>query len=862
MRSKNYFTLTWLILLILHSSPDAEAQKKTETKDAKESKDEEKEAAIKPLDDVVKKAKKYPGLFTTYQDTINGKVYMEVTKAQLNKDFIQFSQVVDAPPTDGYTFRGAYTYGKIFTIKKHFDKLEVVLQNTAFYFDPANALSKAHDANINNPVIFSDKIAGISKDKSTYLLDADKLFVGEIFDQFKASASPEEKPGENYKLGTFSKEKSKFVAIRNYPQNSDFITELAFEDGYPMNYGNTRVLTDSRYVSFRIRNSLIAIPENDFKARYDDARVGFFTEQVTDLTSAKAAPYRDPVTRWHLKKKDPSAALSEPVEPIVWWIENTTPKEIRADVRDGVLEWNKAFESAGFKNAIVVKEQPDDAEWDAGDIRYNVLRWTSSPEPYFGGYGPSFVNPRTGQILGADVMLEYIFITSRLREEQIFQTAAMDYLNYSASDNYKTCTFSSHLQRSAMLGKQMINVLGRGSAEEQKLLKQSIYMLTLHEVGHTLGLNHNMKASNLHDAVTIHDEKLGREVGLTGSVMDYSNVNVSPDPAKQGLYYDVVPGPYDHWAIQFGYSEYQSAADESKKLKALLDKSADHALLFGNDADDMRSSGHGIDPRVMIDDMSSDPITYCTDRLKLVNQTLPLLKNKFAMPGESYQGLRNSYFVLTSEIGISLRVVSRQIGGIYIDRSTVGQSGASKPFIPVNYQKQKDAMAFINRYGFSPDAMKGPADLYAMLQTQRRGFNHFGVNEDPKLHERMLNIHKDVLSQLLHENTLQRISDSELYGNTYKLSEFLTDLTDAIFKDDLGKTVTTARQNLQTEYVNRLTTIQAPGSTHSNTAKAQAFSELNRIKKLTIKTTSPDAATKAHREYVAHLINKVLEEKG
>ncbi|MBL0739740.1 zinc-dependent metalloprotease [Chryseolinea lacunae] len=862
MRLKDFLRAMFLFGIACAVVPVAQAQPKSkpskEVAKVDKNSDEEKKDEVKRIEDIAKKSKKYPGLFTVYQDTTDGKVYLEVTKAQLGKEFIHFSQGVDAPAAGSYMFRGAYGYGKIFTITKRFDKLEVALQNTQYYFSPDNALSRAAEANINVPIIYSEKIAAVSKDNSSFLMEADKLFLAEAFEQVKPSPDPEEKPGQQFKLGSLSKEKSKFVAIKNYPQNSDFIAELVFEDPYPMNYGNPS-LTDPRFVSIRIRNSLIAVPQNDFKPRFDDARVGFFSEQVTDMTSAKATPYRDPIDRWFLKKKDPSAALSEPVEPIVWWIENTTPKEIRQHVRDDVLEWNKAFEKAGFKNAVVVKEQPDNADWDAGDIRYNVIRWTSSPTPQFGGYGPSFVNPRTGQILGSDVMLEYVFITNRLREGQLFETAAMDFLqDDAAKGGGRYCTFASHLQRSVMLGKQVINALDRGAAEENELLKQSIYMLTLHEVGHTLGLNHNMKASNLHDPVKINDEKLGRETGLTGSVMDYSNVNVALDPKQQGLYYDVIPGPYDHWAIQFGYGEF-GAGEEQKALAELLSKSADHALLFGNDADDMRTAGRGIDPRVMIDDMSSDPLAYSVDRLKLVTLTLPKLKEKFAKPGESYQGVRNAYLVLTSEIGIGLRVVSRQIGGVYVDRSVVGQPGASAPFAAVNYQKQKDAMTFLNRYGFSPDALKGTSELYAMLQVQRRGFNLFGANEDPKIHDRILAVQRDVLDHLLHQNTLQRIVDSELYGNTYKLSEVITDLTDAIFKDDLGKSVSSARQNLQTEYVNRLTSIQAINSSYSHVAKAEAFSELTRIKTSLAKTASPDAATKAHRQYVVHLIDEVTD---
>jgi len=855
---KNRLPLALLLVFMLSATPFYAQKRDGSKKSSKEQKQDadKKDNDIKSIDEVTKKCKKYPGLFTVFQDTTNGKVFLEIKKDQLDKEYIHFSQTTDGP-VDFFTVRGVYSYGKIFTIHRNFDKIELVRENSAFYFDPANALSRAAEANINRPVIYSEKMAAINKDQTTFLIEAEKLFLQETFEQWKPSSDPTEKPGANLKLGSLSKEKSKFIGIKNYEKNSDFQAELVYEESYPINYGDADI-TDPRFISVKINNSLIELPQNDFEPRFDDPRVGYFGEQVTDMTSTKSAPYRDLISRWHLKKKDTSAALSEPVAPIVWWIENTTPVELREHIRQGVLQWNKAFEKAGFKNAIVVNIQPDNADWDAGDIRYNVLRWTSSPRPPFGGYGPSFINPRTGQILGADVMLEYVFITNRLRESDLFETAAMNMYENRTADPKRFCTIGNHLQRSMMAGKEIINTLGRGVTEENKLLQQAIYMLTLHEVGHTLGLNHNMKASNLHDPVAIHNEKLGREVGLTGSVMDYSNVNIALDPAKQGLYYDVTPGPYDVWAIQFGYSEF-AKAESGNKLVSLLSQSAKHELMFGNDADDMRSAGHGIDPRVMIDDMSNDPVAYSIERIQLVNQTLPKLKDKFVKQGDSYQALRNAYFVLTSEIGIGLRIMSRQIGGVYVDRSFAGDGGTQKPFTPVSYQKQKEAMKSIAQYGFSPSGMKPSSDLYSYLQQQRRGFNHFSYNEDPKLHDRMLAIHRDVLNQLLHSATWQRIIDSELYGNAYKLSEFSTDLTESIFKDDLTSSVSYMRQNLQTEYVQHLGKIVAQNSTYNHVSKAVAFAELNNIKKMITKTVSPEKSTKAHRDYLAYSIDRILD---
>ncbi|MEQ9023473.1 MAG: DUF5117 domain-containing protein, partial [Pseudomonadales bacterium] len=178
-----------------------------------------------------------------------------------------------------------------------------------------------------------------------------------------------------FSLGSSSKDKSQILSIKYYPENLNVAVRYAYDNSSPKNYGGSAV-TDARYVSVEVFYTLLEVPENDYEPRFDDPRVGYFLNQVTDQTSPSATPYRELINRCHLKKKDPNAAVSEPVEPITWWIENTTPVEWRETIKEGVLAWNPAFEKAGFKNAMVVKVQPDDADWDAGDIRYNVLRWT------------------------------------------------------------------------------------------------------------------------------------------------------------------------------------------------------------------------------------------------------------------------------------------------------------------------------------------------------------------------------------------------------------------------------------------------------------------------------------------------------
>ena len=431
----------------------------------------------------------------------------------------------------------------------------------------------------------------------------------------------------------------------------------------------SRAVTDARSVSIKVQHSLIAVPENDYEPRYDDPRVGYFTTQVTDMTTPDEAPYRDLIHRWNLKKKDPNAAISEPVKPIVWWIENTTPVEWRETIKDGVLAWNKAFEKAGFKNAMVVKIQPDDADWDAGDIRYNVLRWTSSPNPPFGGYGPSFVNPRTGEIMGADIMLEYVFMSNRVLYDKLY-TNEIGYAEIEHPFGHeKFCSFGHMMQETMMFGTTALQMINASRIEMEGLKKEGLKQLIMHEVGHTIGLNHNMKSSQAYSTEQLYDQDFVIGKALTGSVMDYATINLRPDLKMKGGYYSAAVGPYDVWAIESGY---KIASDT--ELEKILSRSTEPELAFGNDADDMRSPGRHLDPRINTGDLASNQVDYCIDRMNLTRELIQGIKEKYtAEDGESYQALRIAYNILQGQYASAGNIISRYIGGVYVDRAMTGQ---------------------------------------------------------------------------------------------------------------------------------------------------------------------------------------------
>ena len=843
---KNFLQITLFLISVTFF-----AQEKNEEK-----KDDDKSKSISEL---TKSCKKIDGLFTIYQDTINGKIKMAISESQLEEEFIHFSQIADGV-TDAGRFRGAYNSETIFYIKKYFDKIEFIAPNTNFYFDPESPLSKSKDANISDATFYSTKILAHDKTEKIFLIDANKIFLSEVLTRVKYPKRPGSS-SSSFSLGSFDKEKSKINEIKNYPENTNLKTEYVYNNPNYLNGGSDAV-TDARNISIKVFHSLIKMPDDNYEIRYEDPKVGYFTTQTRDMTSTGTTDYRDMIHKWRLIKKNPEAEMSEPVEPITWWIENSTPHEWRDVIKKAVLKWNIAFEKAGFINAVEVKIQPDDAEWDAGDIRYNVLRWTSSPNPPFGGYGPSMANPRTGEIIAADIMLEFVHFTNRVFSEKLYQDASLNMsleeneneFNHNNSAHY--CFAGEHTHENILYGKTVIPEYSNDDIILGKLEEDNMMRLIMHEVGHTLGLNHNMRASHLYSPEELTNPELIEGKAINGSVMEYPALNVSLDKEKQAQFSDVSVGPYDIWAIEFAYTPNMSE-DEIAKI---LDRSTEPELAFGNDADDMRSSFRGIDPRVMIYDLSNDPIRFSIDRFKLNERIMGELKDKFLKDGSNYDDFRRGYYVLSSSSATAGTVISRFIGGVYVDRSLVGQEGGTKPYTPVSYDDQKRAFYALEKYIFAPNSFSVSNDIYNYLAKSRRGFAFSSGPEDPKIHDQVIGYQTRVLSHLLHPNTLQRIIDSELYGNQYKLTEFMTDLNDAIFKADINSNINTFRQNLQAVYVTRLIEMVVGKSSNrfKVPAKSMAIVNLEKLAKK-LKNNRGDLSSRAHKKHLRKLILNALE---
>lgn len=804
--------------------------------------------------------KKIDGLFTLYQDTATGSLQMYIRKDQLDKEFIYQSFSINGP-TSLFLHQSMHRATAVFKMKRAFDKIEFAQVNTGFFYDKNNPVSKTADVDKPEAVFYNDKFS--IEDSLGYLVSVDQLFLSEKLDPVKPIIPPSPLAMFTFNLGGLNPTKSKYANIRSFPNNTDVVVDLSYDNPSTLASGGPDV-TDPRYVRVRMQHSFIEMPKNDFRSRRDDQRVGYFLDQRNNQTSTSPVPYKDMINRWNLVKKDPSAAISEPVEPIVFWVENTTPHEYRQTIIDAGLKWNEAFEKAGFRNAVQMKVMPDDATWDPADIRYNVIRWVSSANPPYGAIGPSFTNPRTGQILGADITVEWFSGSATPIFDELYNGPSMQ----SANDlqfpgmqmkNHTACTLAGELKAQFMNGHTTLEAMDAPEGEIKEMHKQFLIYLIMHEMGHTLGLNHNMKASQMLSPAEINNTSITRSIGLIGSVMDYPAINVSLDRSKQGDYYTTKAGPYDLWAIEYGYTPFSESQEEAGLTK-ILSRSTDPKLAFGNDGDDMRAPGKAIDPRVNVNDLTNDAIGYAEDRFKLVNNLMGKLVQKYTKPGQSYVEVRARYGVLNGQRNSMINAVSRYVGGVYIDRSNPEQNSGNKPYTPVPLATQKKAMDVLSKYVFAPNAFDADAQVYPYLAFQRRGFNQPGNGEDFKITNNVLGLQAGgALAHILSPITLQRMTNTRLYGNQYSVADVMGDLVKGIFDADINGNVNVHRQYLQTTFVKGAASLLNPQAPIDDVSKAAALYTIKKLRTKLAAAVSTNEETKAHRANLIFLIDKALK---
>ncbi|HTN75322.1 MAG TPA: zinc-dependent metalloprotease, partial [Pirellulaceae bacterium] len=579
--------------------------------------------AAAPYAAVLKDAKSSTGMLTLHQTTNN--VYVELGAGDYNSEYLVLISIAKGISQGSLLGGMSWGFGDdwVWTFRKLDDKVHIVRRNVRFKATQGSPEATAVSNAYTDSVMFSLPIA-MKGPKGGDLVDLTPVFMSDL-----------PQIGQALPGFAFSQQKSTWAKVKAFPNNVELEVAATYASG-----GTQEIDTvaDSRGVTINVHYSVSKIPTTGYQPRLADDRVGYFLTVVKDFSNkSDREQYVRYINRWDLRKADPTAAISPPVKPIKFWIEKTVPFKYRKAIYDGIYEWNKAYEKAGFANAIIVDQQPDDATWDPEDVNYNTFRWITAGAGF--AMGPSRVNPYTGQILDADIIFDADFLTFWKQEyETLTPTTIAQMTNgeIAADDraarmfmhpgDNRQCALNHGMSRQFAFASAAIfgvaNADPKVAAElQEKLIMQGLKEVTMHEVGHTLGLRHNFKASKMLSLKEMQDTNKTKDIGLVASVMDYAPANIVPKEWQQGDFYSQTIGPYDYWAIEYGYKPFSGGTTgEVDELKKIAGRSGEAALAYATDED---TRAMDPDPDSNRFDMGSDALEYARTRAEIVKQLMP-----------------------------------------------------------------------------------------------------------------------------------------------------------------------------------------------------------------------------------------------
>ena len=666
--------------------------------------------------------------------------------------------------------------------------------------------------------------------------------------------------------------------------------------------GQPRFLPDSRSMLISVHYSLAPLPDVPMATRAADPRVGLFTTTVLDFNNdLPASPRQRFVNRWRLEKKDPNADVSDPVKPITFWIDRNVPHAYRETVRGAILEWNKAFERIGFRNAITVEQQPDDARFDTLDPGYPSVRWLMNAEPGITAIGQTQIDPRTGEIVDADISFEGMFVraqrymrTQLLAARQAVQAATVPtsaggalrepfasvialpgllppdpaQVDAHADTDHAFCRHGDAMAEQAQYALDLMDATGElepGSPLAQQFVLDYLKDTVMHEVGHALGLRHNFRASRAYTEAQLADPEFTRANGTTGSVMEYNAINLARPGQTGGVPFQMTLGPYDYWAIEYAYKPF-APDQEGAALQRIAARSNEPLLAYGTDED----AAFGIDPETIQLDLGADPIVYAAKRLEIARDLFQRQERRELKPDQSYAVLRRSLAYAIADAGRAVGVLVRQIGGVRTLRDHPG-SGRD-PLQPADAATQRAALDLIARHVLAIDGLAVTPTLQRRLAPDfdDRGDNP-SLSTDYPVPQRLLDLQRAVLNQLMSDAVAARILDSvdktDRPYTAFQLSELYERLTRDVWRELVtGGNISATRRELQRDHVNRLATALLRPSPQARAdarslLRQQALLLQGQLHKALQREPKLDAATRAHLQDSADTLAQALEAK-
>ncbi|MEC4816805.1 MAG: zinc-dependent metalloprotease [Scytonema sp. PMC 1069.18] len=831
--------------------------------------------------EIIKYKDKLEGLFTLYRSQESGKVYMEIQPEQLERNYLA-TVTLESGIGESGIYSGLPLQDFLFYFRRVNNNLHFVIRNVKFRIEPNEPEQRSLARSFSDSVLYSMEIVCIDPYSKNLLIDLDDLLMQDFPDLtslLKYSLEADYHLDEN---------KSYFDDIQNFPKNVEVDTIYGFsspEGAYLV------TLPDSRALSLKVHYSFSLLPENNgYTPRLADDRVGYFISAFQDFSNNDGKePFVRYINRWYLQPSDPSAEISPPKKPIVFWIENAVPLEYRDAIREGVLMWNKAFEKAGFQNAIEVQQMPDNADWHPADVRYNTIRWFNSLDAGF-ARGPARVNPFTGEILDADIIVD----ASMVRSIQQEYRALMDVRssgknpcqasweksrlpsNLSVPSSEQCYGMESSFQAAmGALALSLVHNATPSHEEMKKYLHQYIRSLIAHEVGHTLGLRHNFHGSAMLTPQELNNIDVTHTKGLVGSVMDYLPVNIAPQGVQQGDYFPTVVGPYDEWAIEYGYKcfpkgsvEVMSPVAEKPFLEQIALASPQPELSYATDEDIW-----DINPLANLWDMSSDVLLYSQWQMNNARIMWQRLDKRYPLQGESYSDLRLLFNRVLRYYFRNASLLTKYIGGQSFRRHHADDNKSHWAFVPVSLEQQRQALAKLQEYVFAENAFNFSPQLLTQLAPSR--WQHWGnpipvSRLDYPIHERILRFQGAVLRSLLSGDRLNRLRDTELRtlpGEAMTIPELFDTLQKDIWTEVLDsgkpKPISSMRRSLQREHLNILLSMVLRAIDVPEDGRTIAWYELRQLCKA-IDTNlrqygqNMDIYTLAHLEETGDRISKAL----
>jgi len=806
---KNISTFLFCLLLSLNLN----AQKPSVKEDAKKSK---KEKTYKDI--ITKEAITDNGLFDIHK--VKEKYYYEINDTLFGREMLMVTRI--AKTASGLGFGGGKQNTQVLRWQKKDNKilLRVVSHNVV-----ASDSLPVNEAVLNSnfePILYSFKIESKGIDSTSTLIEVTKLFSEDV----KPLGFPQSRR-KGYKISSLNSKKSFIESIKSYPENIESRHVKTYNSSSPPSNSSTGT------ISLEINNSMILLPKVPMKRRYFDQRVGWFARSQVDygldVQESKSLKYLD---RWRLEVKDEdlekfkNGELVNPKKQIVYYIDRATPVKWRKYLKQGIEDWQAAFEEAGFKNAIIAKDPPtkeEDPEWSPEDVRYSVVRYLASPIP--NANGPHVSDPRSGEILESDINW-YHNVMTLLRNWFFVQTAA-------------------------------INEDARGVSFDDEVMGRLIRFVSAHEVGHTIGLPHNMGSSSAYPVDSLRSATFTKKYGTAPSIMDYARFNYIAQPEDKGVSLMPDVGVYDKHAVRWGYRpipDAKTAKDEKKTLDKWI-KDKENSLMH-------RFGSAGIDPSSQTEDLGDDAVKASEYGILNLKRIIPNLNKWTSEDGKDYSDLQTMYGQVLSQFNRYMGHVSSNIGGVYQYYKTYDQEGPVYTHVKKSHQKK--CMNFLN-------------DQLFETPTWMIDNNILNKIEFAGITNRIRSTQSRTLNSILDFGKMARLIENEAINGkaAYTLIDMMSELKKGIWKELYNnKEIDVYRRNLQLAYLDRISYImnEEQGSIPSwargrvtsvkvsqSDIRTIAVGQLLELKKDIKKyKNKSDKMTEMHLDMAMNKINKIL----